>query len=77
MQTEEISLVWREELGRDHPAGSAEEALYCHLLHLSTTCSNDNLVGQLRTEIQEKKSYMDPSWGYIDCSNIGKLTVVT
>jgi hypothetical protein len=73
-----VAMAWSKAFQRANPVNDAECALFHHLVALvdsrsphPTQSGSAGVTTLLEKEIQAKQAYMDPSWGYIDISNIG------
>lgn len=72
-----VERVWERVWQCRVPRNDIERVLFNHLitssLHRGKDVPTDELDDHLEQQIRAKQKYMDPSWGYIEAADIGRL----
>lgn len=70
-----VLLVWRRSFQKHGPENDAERAVYQRLINLVADYEGIEeaaLTSILLRDVSAKMQYLDPEWGFVDASNIGK-----
>jgi nitric oxide reductase activation protein len=70
-----VSLVWRRSFQTEDPVTEAERAVHQRLLNLVAEQEDEEdtaLTSILLRDVSAKMLYLDPDWGVVDASNVGK-----